>query len=59
MLRFKNNITQRQIAEATGISVNSIVRYENNQRIPNKEVICKLAEFYKVDVGKILLDGKD
>mgnify|MGYP005828186581 CR=1 FL=1 len=55
MLRFKHNLTQKQVAEATGISINSISVYENDKRFPKKEEIQKLADFYKADIDEILI----
>lgn len=54
MLRFKNNYTQRQVAEALNISTNSVIRYENNQVQQNKGVIQKFADFYEVNIEDIL-----
>ena len=57
LLRFKRNLTQSQVAEGTEISVNSISRYERNQRFPKKEDIQKLANFYEVKVEEILMNA--
>lgn len=57
LLRFKRNLTQSQVAEGTEISVNSISRYERNQRIPKEEDIQKFANFYEVEVEEILINA--
>ncbi|QOR67310.1 helix-turn-helix transcriptional regulator [Cytobacillus suaedae] len=55
LLRFKHNFTLAQVAQAIDISVNTLSRYENNERFPQKEIILKLADFYDVKVEYILI----
>jgi transcriptional regulator with XRE-family HTH domain len=55
LLRFKHNFTQAQVAQAINISVNTLSRYENNERFPQKEIIQRLADFYDVKVEYILI----
>ncbi|MEK5445126.1 helix-turn-helix domain-containing protein [Fredinandcohnia sp. FSL W7-1320] len=57
MLRFKKNLTQLEVARNIGISVNSLSRYENDERFPKKKVIEKLADFYGVEVNQILINA--
>ncbi|WP_453992087.1 helix-turn-helix domain-containing protein [Bacillus nitroreducens] len=53
LLRFQKNVTQSKVAEVIGISKNTLSRYENNERIPNEELLNKFADFYEVPVTKI------
>ncbi len=39
-----NNLTQRELAEQSGISVPSITKYECNERFPKKETLKLLAD---------------
>nr|WP_309101108.1 helix-turn-helix transcriptional regulator [Fredinandcohnia onubensis] len=54
MLRFQKNFSQIQVAQAIGISENSLSRYENDVRTPKKEILYKFAELYEVPVSDII-----
>ncbi|MEH7236743.1 helix-turn-helix transcriptional regulator [Bacillus sp. JJ1562] len=56
MLSFQKNFTQLQVAQAVGISENSLSRYEQGQRTPSEELLYKFAEFYEVPVSKIRVE---
>lgn len=47
--RYKNNLTQKQLAAAIGISQHHISEMENGKRPIGKEMARRLAEFFKTD----------
>ncbi len=47
--RFKEEITQKELAEAIGVSPHHISEMENGKRPIGKEMAKRLAEFFKVD----------
>jgi len=53
-LRIEKGISQRELAKATQLSQSGIVHWENNNRIPNAEVIIKFAEFFGVSADYLL-----
>lgn len=52
-LRLKMGLTQRQVAEAVGISQSSYAMIESGRRHPRKEVEKKLADFFGVTVDEL------
>lgn len=55
--RFENNLTQEDMSKKVGISLNSYNFYESGSRIPNINVLKKLAEICKFDITSILEDS--
>ncbi len=47
-LRMERNISQKDIADAIEVSVNTISQYENCKRFPDEKVIVKICEYYKI-----------
>ncbi len=47
-LRKEKNITQKQLATETGLSLSSIVSYENGLREPNSKAMVTLEKFFGV-----------
>lgn len=47
--RFKDDITQKELANAIGISQHHISEMENGRRPIGKEMAHRLAEFFNVD----------
>ena len=43
-LRAERDMTQEQLAEASGVGVNSIARYESELNGPSLDAACKLAD---------------
>ena len=47
--RYKNNITQKQLADAIGVSQHHISEMENGKRPIGKEMAKRLSDFFKTD----------
>jgi len=47
--RFKEDMTQKELAEAIGVSQHHISEMENGRRPIGKEMAKRIAEFFKVD----------
>lgn len=52
-LRSKKNITTTQMSNETGISRTAITNYENGHRIPDREKMKILADFFDSTVDAI------
>lgn len=52
-LRKKRGITQQECAEAIGISVRTLQRYEKGET-ENLTIFLKIADYLKVDINKLL-----
>ncbi|HDZ5571624.1 TPA: helix-turn-helix transcriptional regulator [Staphylococcus aureus] len=55
-LRKERNITQKNLANALNVSVQSINNWENNKTLPDTDNLIKLSRFYDFDFIE-LLDG--
>lgn len=53
LVKLRGKRTQKEVSEATGISISSIAMYETGKRIPSDEKKIKLAEYYKKSVQYI------
>lgn len=53
-LRTSQNLKQKDIAEALGISVQAYSNYENGNREPDLETLNNLANYFKVSVDYLL-----
>lgn len=47
-LRKKKDLSQKEAAHLIGISAVNLSRYEGNKRIPDKNTLDKIAQFYEV-----------
>lgn len=47
-LRTAQNLTKKQLAEATGLSIYSIISYENGRREPNGKAMAALERYFGV-----------
>lgn len=56
--RKRLNLTQKGLAQGSGISQQVISKYENGTRTPKFEIVCALAAFLQVSVSEIS-DYKD
>lgn len=53
-LRFERNFTQKQIAEALGISIRAYSHYEIGDREPSIEIIKLLCKLFNVSADYLL-----
>lgn len=59
LIRHKR-MTQRELAERTGITTSSISRYIKGERIPNSEILVKIASALNTDTNSLLgIENKD
>ncbi len=54
--RLDNNYSQKQLADIFGVSVRTIVRWEQNKTRPNQEEANKVAEIMGISVEELLSD---
>lgn len=52
-LREDNDLTQEECAKIAFISKNSYIRYENGERTPPFDTICRFADYYKTSTDYI------
>lgn len=57
-LRKNLGISQAQAAREMGLSINALNNYERNVRLPNREAMKKLCDYYRVTYD-YLLTGQD
>lgn len=53
LIKLRGSKTQREIAEAVGITVSALSNYENDYRTPKDEVKKKLCFYYKKSIEEI------
>ena len=53
-LRAKNGVTQRQLAEAIGVSQQSINKYENQNIEPDISTLIAMAEYFNTTVDYLV-----
>jgi len=53
-LRLEKELTQRQLAKATGLSQTAITQWENRLREPSGSVIIIIAQYFKVTTDYLL-----
>lgn len=49
-LRFERKLSQSELAKMLDISVRTIIRYENGDRVPDIETACLLAKILNVSL---------
>ena len=54
ILRKKNTLTQRSVAEALHISQTSVSKYERGESEPDLEMVIKMADFFGVTVDEFI-----
>ena len=47
-LRTQQHMTQRELAEAAGVTVRSVINYEKNASTPTRRNLCQLAQMLGV-----------
>ena len=57
--RKRNGLNQEQLANAIGVSMMSIRRYENDERLVTIETLEKIAKILKIPVGSLTGDEWD
>ena len=58
ILRTKHGITQKELATYTGLSLSSIIAYENKKRQPNSKAMVALEKYFNVS-GEYLRGESD
>ena len=53
-LRKAKKLTQEDVAKYLNISRQAYCRYENDQREPSLDTLCKLADFYEESTDTLL-----
>lgn len=53
-LRKEKHITTVQLAQDIGVTSNAVSQWENDKRRPNFEMMCKLADYFKVDMDYLI-----
>lgn len=53
-LRKAQNLTQKDLAKASTVTLKSIINYENECHLPTGKNLCLLARFFKVDPIELL-----
>lgn len=54
LLRKRINLTQKEVADAVGITFQTYSYYETGRTNPTPEMLCKLADFFGVTVDELL-----
>ena len=58
-LRELSGTTQRQLAEAIGVSQQSVNKYENHNIEPDIETLIRIADYFNTFVDCVIGHGKD
>lgn len=53
-LRIERNLTQKQLAEMTGVAISAISSYESGNRYPSYDVLISLARIFHVSTDYLL-----
>lgn len=53
-LRLDRNLSQRDLAKATGISQQALSFWEQNKRTPNMDDCIVLADFYDISLDELV-----
>lgn len=54
LLKVERNLFQKDIAQAAEISLRTYQRYESGERLPDTEVLTKLADYFNVSTDYLL-----
>lgn len=54
----RGNMTLKEVASATNLTVAAISNYENGIRIPQDDIKIRIANFYNVTVGSLFFGEK-
>lgn len=58
-LREEKNLTQQQAADALGVSVHTVSKYEQGQREPSMEIMNKIANILEVELFELLVEKEE
>ena len=58
ILRKKNRITQRELANALHISQTSVSKYERDESEPDLEMVIKMSDFFGVTIDEFIRGRK-
>ena len=53
-LRLEKGLTQKAVAEVIGCSASTYPKYEREEREPDRFILWRLADFYKVTVDYLI-----
>lgn len=53
LIALRGNRTQREVANAVGISISALAMYESGERVPRDSIKVALADYYKKPIGDI------
>ncbi|WP_289132832.1 helix-turn-helix transcriptional regulator [uncultured Bacteroides sp.] len=53
-LKMERSLLQKDIAQAAEISLRTYQRYESGERLPDTDVLSKLADFFNVSTDYLL-----
>lgn len=53
-LRKQNSFTQEQLAEALGVTVSAVYKWESSQSIPEVKMLMELADLFEISVDTLL-----
>lgn len=54
LLRERNHVTQRQLAEAIGVSQQSVNKYENHNIEPDIQTLVQIADYFGTSVDHLI-----
>ena len=54
LLRKERDVTQKEVSQELGISLNSYQRYETDEREPTAPILVQMAKFYHVSSDYLL-----
>ncbi len=54
LLKVERNLLQKDIAQAAEISLRTYQRYESGERLPDTDVLSKLADYFNVSTDYLL-----
>lgn len=54
-LRFREKISQQELADRVGCSRYSIQKYESNKAVPSLEIAYKIADYFNVKLEELFI----
>ena len=58
-LRKSNNMTQQELADSLGVSLNYISKIEPGMKVPAVDLFIRISEFFDVSLDFLILGVKD